>query len=77
MEREMMPFCLRNSIGVLGWGSLAEGFLADNFSLESLDQKDFRRKHQNVQPESYAKIVKVKEALGEVAKKRGKRILDL
>ena len=77
MEREMMPFCLRNNIGVLGWASLAEGFLADNFSLESLDQKDFRRKHQNGQPESYAKIVRVKEALSKVAKKRGKRILDL
>jgi len=77
VEKEMMPFCQRNGIGMLGWGSLAEGFLTDNFDLDELDPKDFRRNHRYGQPGNYAKIVKIRESLGQIAGKRGKRIVDL
>lgn len=77
VEKDVMPFCLGNGIGVLGWGSLAEGFLTDNFDLDSLDPKDFRRKHRYGRAENYAKIAKVNNALGHLARKRGRRIVDL
>ncbi len=77
IESGMMPFCQRNGIGILGWGSLAEGFLTDNFDLDGLDSKDFRRNHRYGQPGNYVKIVKIREALGRIARKRGKRVVDL
>src|SRR6266480_2699945 len=56
IEKDILPFSLSHQIGVLGWGSLAEGFLADNFSLTSLDPKDFRRNHWYGQPENQDKL---------------------
>jgi len=38
IEKDILPFSQRNSIGVLGWGSLAEGFLTDNFNVEARPQ---------------------------------------
>lgn len=72
-----MPFCLRNGIGILGWGSLAEGFLTDNFNLETLDPKDFRRRHLFGRRENYAKILKLKDVFRKIAGKHGKKIVHL
>ncbi len=46
-EKEVLPFCKSHNIGVLSWGSLAEGFLADNFSIDQLHPNDFRRTHRS------------------------------
>ncbi len=77
IEPEMMPFCQANNIGILGWGSLAEGFLANNFDLDALDQKDFRRRHPYSQPGNYMKIMKVKNQLRRLAEKHHRRLVDL
>ncbi len=77
IEKEMMPFCLKRGIGILGWGSLAEGFLTGNFDLESLDPRDFRRRHSYGQPENYRKITQVKEALERIAVKEGRKVTSL
>ncbi len=72
-----MPFRLEQGIGILGWGSLAEGFLTDNFELAALSEKDFRRRHRFGQRENYERIVSVRERLRLIAARRGKRIVDL
>src|SRR5436309_12727973 len=61
IEKDILPFSQRNSIGVLGWGSLAEGFLTDNFNVGKLDPKDFRRNHWYAQPENQAKVDRVRD----------------
>jgi aryl-alcohol dehydrogenase-like predicted oxidoreductase len=61
----------------LGWGSLAEGFLADNFNLASLDPKDFRRNHWYAQPENQAKLERVRGALSKIARAHGKKMVDV
>jgi aryl-alcohol dehydrogenase-like predicted oxidoreductase len=66
-EREIFPFCLEHEIGVLGWGSLSEGVLADNFDVNKLDQKDFRRRQFYAQQENYAKVQKIREVFRQVA----------
>ncbi len=66
-EREIFPFCLEHEIGVLGWGSLSEGVLADNFDIDRLDPNDFRRRQPYVQPENYSKVQKIREAFRHVA----------
>ncbi len=77
IEKEMMPYFMKHGIGILGWGSLAEGFLTDNFDLESLDPRDFRRRHSYGQPENYRKITQVKEALRRIAVKEGRKVTSL
>ena len=66
-ERETFPFCLEHDIGVLGWGSLSEGVLADNWDLDKLDLRDFRRGQAYSQPENHAKVRKIREAFRQVA----------
>jgi len=77
IEKDILPFSLSHHIGVLGWGSLAEGFLADNFSLASLDPKDFRRNHWYAQPENQAKLERVRQVLSKIARAHGKKMVDV
>ena len=67
IEKELLPFCRSNRIGVLGWGSLAEGFLTDNFDLDKLDPNDFRRRHKYSQPENFSRIMKVRNVFSRIA----------
>jgi len=66
-EREILPFCLEHEIGVLGWGSLSEGVPADNFDVNKLDPKDFRRRQVYSQPENHSKIQMIRRAFREIA----------
>jgi aryl-alcohol dehydrogenase-like predicted oxidoreductase len=66
-EREIFPFCLEHQVGVLGWGALSEGVLADNFDISKLDPKDFRRRKPYTQPEKQAKVQKIRETFRHVA----------
>jgi aryl-alcohol dehydrogenase-like predicted oxidoreductase len=77
IEKDLLPFSLSHHIGVLGWGSLAEGFLADNFSLASLDPKDFRRNHWYAQPENQARLERVRGVLSKIARAHGKKMVDV
>jgi aryl-alcohol dehydrogenase-like predicted oxidoreductase len=77
IEKDILPFSLSHGIGVLGWASLAEGFLADNFSLSSLDPKDFRRNHWYAQPENQAKLERVRQTFSKVARGHGKKMVDV
>src|SRR5712692_7993086 len=66
-EKEIFPFCLEHEIGVLGWGSLSEGVLAENFDIDKLDPKDFRRRQVYSRPENHAKVRKIRQAFRQVA----------
>ncbi len=77
IERNILPFSQEHGIGVLGWGSLAEGFLTDGFDLERLDPKDFRRRLPYARPEAYARITQVRSALLDIARAQGRTLVDL
>jgi len=77
IEKDILPFSLSHHIGVLGWGSLAEGFLADNFDLASLDPKDFRRNHWYAQPENQARLQRIREVLSKIARTHSKKMVDV
>ena len=77
VEKDILPFSQNHSIGVLGWGSLAEGFLTDDFDLGKLDPKDFRRKHWYSRGENSARIQRVREALSGIARSRGRKMVDI
>lgn len=44
-ESDILPLASRRGLGVLTWGPLASGFLADAFEIDALDPDDFRRQH--------------------------------
>jgi len=77
IEKDILPFSRRNSIGVLGWGSLAEGFLTDNFNVGKLDPKDFRRNHWYAQPENQAKVARVRDTLTRIARAHNRPMVDV
>ncbi len=77
IEKDILPFSQRNSIGVLGWGSLAEGFLTDNFNVGKLDPKDFRRNHWYAQPENQAKVARVRDTLTRIARAHNRPMVDV
>lgn len=77
IEKDILPFSQLHGIGVLGWGSLAEGFLTDNFDINKLDPKDFRRNHWYAQPENKAKVATIRETLAKIARAHGKSMLDV
>jgi aryl-alcohol dehydrogenase-like predicted oxidoreductase len=77
IEKDILPFSQRYGIGVLGWGSLAEGFLTDNFNLDKLDPKDFRRNHWYAQPENSAKVERVRETLARIARGHNCSMVDV
>jgi aryl-alcohol dehydrogenase-like predicted oxidoreductase len=70
-EREIFPFCLEHEIGVIGWGSLSEGVLADNFDIDKLDSKDFRRRQVYSRKENQSKIEMIRQAFRQVADAHG------
>lgn len=45
VEDAILPLALARRLGVIVWAPLASGFLTDGFSLEELDEGDFRRTH--------------------------------
>jgi aryl-alcohol dehydrogenase-like predicted oxidoreductase len=46
LEEAILPLALERGLGVLVWSPLASGFLTDDFSVEALDERDFRRTHR-------------------------------
>lgn len=77
IEKDVLPFSQKHGIGVLGWGSLAEGFLTDNFDTAKLDPKDFRRKHWYAQPENQARVESIRKVLAKIAKVHGRSMVDV
>ena len=77
-EEKIFPFVRRNRIGLLGWGSLAEGFLTDGFAIEKLDRADFRRKgFPLARRGNYEKVERVRRSLIEIASGHGRSLVDL
>jgi aryl-alcohol dehydrogenase-like predicted oxidoreductase len=46
VEEAILPLALEHGLGVIVWSPLASGFLTDGFTIEALDERDFRRTHR-------------------------------
>lgn len=74
LEREMLPYCMENQIGIMTYSSIGQGLLTGRFSAgKILDEGDQR---QNIIPlysdEVFPVAVKAAEAIGEIGRKYGK-----
>jgi aryl-alcohol dehydrogenase-like predicted oxidoreductase len=77
VERESIPFCRARRIGVLSWGSLAEGLLTEQFDLQRLEPDDFRRSRPNFQEPGYSRIRMLVAELAGIASGYGHRATAL
>ncbi len=67
IERDVLPFCLAQGVGVLTWGSLAEGLLTEGFDVDALEPDDFRRSRPNFQEPRYSAIRGLTSDLARIA----------
>jgi len=65
VENDVLPFAFAHGLGVLAWSPLASGFLTDEFSLDRLDPRDFRRTHPFASLETAGRLERVRTALRE------------
>jgi aryl-alcohol dehydrogenase-like predicted oxidoreductase len=77
VESDVLPYVQQRAIGFLAWSPLASGFLTDAFDLASLAPQDFRHRHPYAQPETYAKLITVRQTLQPIAAGHGKTLSDL
>src|SRR5207245_5889360 len=72
---DLFRFVSNHKIGLLGWGSLAEGFLADGFDLGKLDPDAFRRTRSEFgNIGNYDKIKRIGKRLLSMSKARHIRL---
>lgn len=66
-EREMLPLCAAEGIGVIPWSPLARGFLANNRRAQTLRAKSDQFAHAMYQESDFSVV----DAVSEVAGRRG------
>jgi aryl-alcohol dehydrogenase-like predicted oxidoreductase len=88
MQQDIYPYCQKNGIGVMAYGSLAYGVLTGTFSVEmNFDENDWRSKRGNLGginlfqhlfgPEQFAKNLRAVEELKKMAQRYGKTLPQL
>ncbi len=77
IERDVLPFCRQAGIGVLSWGSLAEGLLTEGFDVEALEPDDFRRSRPNFREPRYSHIRALTGALARIGSPHGRSASDV
>jgi aryl-alcohol dehydrogenase-like predicted oxidoreductase len=75
---DFFPFVSHQGIGLLAWGPLASGFLADGFELENLEPDDFRRTRLEFgKKDNYEKIKKIRQRLLAISEPRRIKLVSL
>ncbi len=70
IEKEIIPFCLKNEITILGYSPLAQGFLTGKFGLDhKFDKKDHRSGSKLFQDKNYKTIIDAVHRLKPIADK--------
>ena len=77
IEDGVLPWCRERGIGVLSWGSLAEGLLTEEFDLGALEPEDFRRQRPNFQEPRYSRIRALTAELSAIGRDHGRKAQDV
>lgn len=63
VEKDLLPFCGRNGIGVVVYSPMASGLLTGKFDFDKLAPDDWRRKSSQFNDEGREKVMKLLEQL--------------
>jgi aryl-alcohol dehydrogenase-like predicted oxidoreductase len=77
IEHEILPYCLKNEIGVVAYSPLQSGLLTGNFDIKRLAPDDWRRKNKYFQEPYLSKALSFVEKLKPIAEKYHKTVSQL
>lgn len=69
IEKQVLPLCIKNGIGVLPYSPLCQGTLTGRFKKIEDVPGDMRRRNKRLQPDVLPKVLEVVAVLEEVAEK--------
>lgn len=73
IEKDVLPFCRENEIGIVAYSPLAQGLLTGKFTKDwTFPEGDGRKRAPLFQPEWFSQCIDVAEALKPFAEKYGK-----
>ena len=77
IEKEILPYCLENGIGVVGYSPMASGILAGKFDRTKLAGDDWRQKSPEFREPALSQKLALVEKLRPIAAKYGKTVGQL
>lgn len=80
VEKELLPFCARNNIGVVAYSPIQRGLLTGKFSYErlaSLAPDDHRRTNADFKEPRFSATLELVEGLKPIAKRKGITLAQL
>ncbi len=77
IEKEILPYCLKNGIGVVAYSPLQSGLLTGKFDLNRLAPDDWRRRSPTFQDPFLSKALAFVERLRPIAKRYNKTVGQL
>lgn len=76
-EESILPYCLKNNIGVVAYSPMQAGLLTGKFDINKLTEDDWRRKNFFFKEPTLTKALSLVEKLRPMAKKSGKAVGQL
>jgi len=78
IQNEILPYCIRNNIGILAYGALCRGLLTGKFKgNETFGENDIRHFDPKFQGDTFKKYAELVKKLDEIAQSIGKRVSHL
>jgi aryl-alcohol dehydrogenase-like predicted oxidoreductase len=77
VERDVLPWCHENDVGVMVYGPLSHGLLSGRFDPSTLAEDDWRRGHEPFEGEALERNMEAVERLREFAEARGHTLPQL
>lgn len=77
IENEILPYCLKNEIGVVVYSPMQAGLLTGKFDINKIAEDDWRRKNKFFQEPYLSKALEFVEKLKPIAEKYNKSVGNL
>ena len=80
VEKELLPYCTENNIGVIAYSPMQRGLLTGKFSperLAALPDDDHRKRNRDFQEPGFSATLELVEQLKPIAERNGKTLAQL
>ncbi|MDX1534754.1 MAG: aldo/keto reductase, partial [Thermoplasmata archaeon] len=74
VEKQVLPYCQREKVGVLAWSPLAKGILTGKYDVDHKPEDPLRSDHVLFRDKNLASVRDLLEIMGEVAEAHGRTL---